>query len=74
MRKTLLIAVVVVTILGGCRKNSAPESDQILCAFDGKAFAYFVPRWDQAGQLVRVPDADDMCLPIKIRPNAEAVG
>ena len=72
MRNSIII-VIAALALSGC-DDTIPRSDKLLCSFQGEAYAYFAPSWEQRMMLIRTPGADDMCLPIKVSRSAEAVG
>lgn len=74
MKMSKLIGIVLAALaLSGC-DDTIPRSDKLLCSFQGEAYAYFAPSYSQRMMLIRTPDADDMCLPIKVSRSAEAVG
>ena len=73
MRNSIVIALVALA-LSGCEENTEPKADKLLCSFQGEAYAYFAKSWERRMMLIRTPDADDMCLPIKASRSAEAVG
>lgn len=74
MKMSKLIGIVLAALaLSGC-DDTIPKSDKLLCSFQGEAYAYLAPSYRKRMMLIRTPDADDMCLPIKVSRSAGAVG
>lgn len=75
MKMSKLIGIVLAALaLSGCEEKTEPKADKLLCSFQGEAYAYFAKSWERRMMLIRTPNADDMCLPIKVSRSAEAVG